>query len=265
MYCSAGNNWFVIEKTDDWKVFRCHKFFHKNIEIYSIKNNFKLCNDFSCKYYKECKIDCDLSYTTRSEKTSEYNNSIIRMSFHPVTTCLNDCVYCGVKYPNNLSKESIPVELTLKLFNDFKVNFPNSNLIIEVAGGEPLLHKNINKIIDILLEYSKNILLFTSIYNINNLKKIINKKIKFIVSCHPTGKMFNMHEFLDGIEMIYNSGNEFSVHIIDHFINKDFIKIYSDLLKKYTRLRIWRDEINMKKTNKILQLMEYSNNKFYKI
>ena len=74
-----------------------------------------------------------------------------------------------------------------------------------------------------------------------------------------------MHEFLDGIEMIYNSGNEFSVHIIDHFINKDFIKIYSDLLKKYTRLRIWRDEINMKKTNKILQLMEYSNNKFYKI
>lgn len=142
---------------------------------------------------------------------------------------------CDFCIKNNRKIKDIEIESFKEILTKIK---PYTNYLYLHVLGEPLLHKNINELIDIAYENKFNINITTNGYLINNVK--YNKNIRQInISLHS-----------------YNEKYKIS---LDDYLNNIFDSI-DELIKNktYISLRLW---LKNKYTNEIINVL----NKKYKI
>lgn len=103
--------------------------------------------------------------------------------------CDNKCIFCYSHNTNLLSESTITFEKLQSLFE--KYNISKDDRVI-LNGGEPLLHKEINKILSFLNQKEVEILVFTNGRNIRNIDpKLLNKNIRFVVPIHGDRNIHN--------------------------------------------------------------------------
>lgn len=103
--------------------------------------------------------------------------------------CDNKCIFCYSHNTNQLSESTITFEKLQSLFE--KYNISKDDRVI-LNGGEPLLHKEINKILSFLNQKKVEVLIFTNGRNIRNIDpKLLNKNIRFVVPIHGDRNIHN--------------------------------------------------------------------------
>lgn len=103
--------------------------------------------------------------------------------------CDNSCIFCYSHNTNQLDKSTFTFEKLQLLFE--KYNISRDDRVI-LNGGEPLLHKEIDKILEFLYLKEVEVLIFTNGRNIRKLKPdILNKNFRFIVPIHGNKKIHN--------------------------------------------------------------------------
>ncbi len=103
--------------------------------------------------------------------------------------CDNKCIFCYSHNTNYLNKSTITFEKLQFLFE--KYNISKIDRVV-LNGGEPLLHKEINKILSFLYQKEVEVLIFTNGRNIRNIDpKLLNKNIRFVVPIHGDKNIHN--------------------------------------------------------------------------
>lgn len=103
--------------------------------------------------------------------------------------CDNRCIFCYSHNTNHLSDSTFTFEKFQFLFE--KYNISKGDRVI-LNGGEPLLHKEIDKILSFLYQKGVEVLIFTNGRHIKNLNpKTLNKNIRFIVPIHGDKNIHN--------------------------------------------------------------------------
>ncbi|MCK6053468.1 radical SAM protein [Moraxella osloensis] len=115
--------------------------------------------------------------------------------------CNLDCSFCYGPYPTNENKD-IAKQIAVKLVDSNTKN-------VTLCGGEPFIKKDIEEIIDILIEGKKNVFVSTNGHFPNQLQNVINK--------------------LSGISISLDASNETLTHQI-RGENAKFDKILKSLL-----------------------------------
>lgn len=129
---------------------------------------------------------------------------------------------CDFCIKNNRKIKDIEIESFKEILTKIK---PYTNYLYLHVLGEPLLHKNINELIDIAYENKFNINITTNGYLINNVK--YNKNIRQInISLHSYNEKYKI-SLDDYLNNIFDS--------IDELIkNKTYISLRLWLKNKYT-------------------------------
>lgn len=130
------------------------------------------------------------------------------------------------------------------------------DIIIKLMGGEPLLLKNLNNIIDKLYQIKrlKRITIFTNnTLPLNNI--LVDKKIKYTISyhndeLHKHNELFN--QYINNIEYLNNNNIDYTMNVM--------IKDYNDTesMGNYYKLK------NIMTNNQNLNMVYVANTKFYK-
>lgn len=128
--------------------------------------------------------------------------------------CDNKCIFCYSHNTNNLKNSNFSLKRLEELFKKYKIS---SNDRVILNGGEPLLHKEIDGILNFLHKKCVEILIFTNGRNIRKLNpKYLNNKIRFIVPIHGsrdihnyiTGDKKSFDETMDSLNwLFYNNFN----------------------------------------------------------
>lgn len=110
--------------------------------------------------------------------------------------CDNKCIFCYSHNTNNLYKNnSVSFLELIKVINKYKIS--NNDRII-LNGGEPLLHSEINEILNYLNQTGIEILIFTNGRNIKKLNpKYLNRNIRFIIPIHGDEEI---HDYITNIK-----------------------------------------------------------------
>lgn len=103
--------------------------------------------------------------------------------------CDNKCIFCYSHNTNHLHNSTFTLKKLQFLFD--KYNISKDDRVI-LNGGEPLLHKEIDKILTFLYHKGVEVLIFTNGRNIKNLNpSTLNENIRFIVPVHGDKDIHN--------------------------------------------------------------------------
>lgn len=103
--------------------------------------------------------------------------------------CDNRCIFCYSHNTNQLKDSTFTFEKLQSLFERYGIS---SGDRVILNGGEPLLHKEIDKILEFLSHSGVEVLIFTNGRNIKRLNpKNLNKNIRFIVPIHGDREIHN--------------------------------------------------------------------------
>lgn len=109
--------------------------------------------------------------------------------FNVTYSCNNACVFC---YSHNTRLEKQPYnEMAMAAFYEYlKCNQVSSGDRVVLNGGEPLLHSNINEMLEILDTIGCEVVVFTNgrlLNRINN--QSLNEKFRFVVPIHGSERL----------------------------------------------------------------------------
>ena len=103
--------------------------------------------------------------------------------------CDNICIFCYSHNTNQLKNSSLTLTKLKSLFEKYSISEKDR---IILNGGEPLLHKEINEILNFLHQKGVEILIFTNGRNIRKLDaQCLNKNIRFIIPIHGDREIHN--------------------------------------------------------------------------
>ena len=198
---------------------------------------------------------------------NKHNEDLVVISIDITLACNNRCEYCyALSYLDN--KKLINDEVfydSIKSINEFKKNYPNKKLKIDILGGDPLL------VIDRVAEfientYSEDIFytIFTNLnYNTNSnslkqVKELLQKykNIMLNISWHKSSKQENLKNNIIELD---------SLNILIIFLIKDsnFEEIYNDMLWLRKNTNSNYDLEFLRDKNSISELTDF-NNYYYK-
>ena len=205
------------------------------------------------------------------------DDNLLKINIAITNDCNQKCEYCIANTPNIKNKYYINKEYIKFLFKYLKINNFDRKFRINLLGGEPTLHTELNDIIDsIKYNYSNNIIkLFTNgSQSIDYYKNMINKynNLTFYISYHP--EFANTNKYIDILNMFKNNNPNNIYYVINillvyeyydkilDFINKandingniNFILLFGvDYVN--TKYNIFNDIINNMKNNS--EFLEY--------
>jgi len=146
------------------------------------------------------------------------DDNLLKINIAITNNCNQNCEYCVANVPNIKHKYFIEKEYIKFLFSYLhKINF-NRNFRVNILGGEPTLHKDLNYIIECISNsYPNNMIkIFTNgSQSINYYESLINKykNIKIDMSFHP--KYSNIDKYIDMIYMFKNNNPNNIYYIIN--------------------------------------------------
>lgn len=149
----------------------------------------------------------------------------LKVEIEPTSACNFRCIYCR-QSAVNIKSEFMSMDIFDKVIEGC-LNFPNRIKSFNFAGvGEPLLNKNIYKMIENANKIADDTILITngSLINKENADKLIKSKIKNIrISLQGINEedyfniskfKINFKDFLDNIKYLYeNKTNETKLHL----------------------------------------------------
>lgn len=189
------------------------------------------------------------------------NNNFITINWHLTETCNFDCFFCFAKYHNkekelHLDKNKIDTLLE-KIYFYFKTKFEIVNL--NLVGGEPLLSKNINYIIEKAFNLGFKVSLISNGSLIND--KFLETNVKYLTTIgisidslnNDTNKKigrFTKRDYKEILKLI----NKYPINLkINTVVNKfNFQENIVEELKEF-KIKKW----------KIFQAINVENNIFY--
>ncbi len=178
------------------------------------------------------------------------------LCFEITSSCLLNCVFCSTfdDEDRKVCQKHIPVNVIFKVIDEFSFL---GGYILELSGGEPLLHPNLEDIVRYGLKKNLNVILYTSGILTNNditfekLRNLFNYGLRHIVfNCQG---LFTVHDFLVGrteafnqlipvIKHAKNLGYYVDIHFVPNKFNyfqiKDFYYYMQSL--KVDRISILR-------------------------
>ena len=194
-------------------------------------------------------------------------NKLITISIPIISLCQYKCFYC---YDKHNQKHNVD----LKYINKINNILTSKYFRILLLGGEPTLHLNLRKIIDIL--ESNNNIKIIELYTNNEFipKNLLRKSNKLIVYCsyHPTEA--NLDKFIDNV-LIYKKYFNVVVQVnmlpkykkqIDYLVNKlkDIVQIQPNYLyKMINNKEILIDQFYNKSINDYLENLKIFNGLTY--
>lgn len=227
--CSSGSNYIVVK--EDGQIYRC---FHDLNPIGTV-NNFTLSTiATSCEVGYICDSSSDQMFCTQwnyGEDKKRYHKNPIGVGWkdrdpsnldknnlcivvYPTMRCNFRCDYCCNYYPSSENdirpkyENEISTEKWISFFEDVNKKF--SNVVVNFNGGEPLLHKDIDILIQktIDLGFSGSIVTNFSVYTkIDKLLNIRNiDKFQFTITLHPINHGFNFDKTLEYIKKFKDRG-----------------------------------------------------------
>ena len=157
--------------------------------------------------------------------------------------CDNKCIFCYSHNTNNLKTESIiTLKEIIKTINKYKIS-EKDRLILN--GGEPLLHKEINEILNYISNTNIETLIFTNGRNLTKLNpNFLTKNIRFIIPIHGDENTHNyitkdtksFQETLSSFKWLYENNLPCLVDL-KIILNNETIK----KLKFEKALKIWKE------------------------
>jgi len=231
-YCTGGIKWFVV-KGKSSEVFSCHINYYKQSPLFLLDEPLNIRDNIKCSL--KCNNPCDHCHVVQGNNSQLIDDSKeIRVLFYINSTCPQECSYC---YCQSALQNQLSLEKTIVFLNNIKNKYSNYLYQVIFCGGEPSIYPDLEKLIfetnNILNPYK--IPLYSSginkrkFQNISLFGRKLLDKLEINISCHPTGKVFNMHRFLETIELIRSNNILLSVSMVNHLINEPFIPIYKKI------------------------------------
>jgi len=163
------------------------------------------------------------------------DDNLLKINISITNDCNQKCEYCIANTPNIKNKYYINKEYIKFLFKYLKKNNFDRKFRINLLGGEPTLHTELNDIIDsIKYNYSNNIIkLFTNgSQSIDYYKNMIHKynNLTFDISYHP--KFANTNKYIDIINMFKNNNPNNIYYIINIVLVYEYYDKILDFINK---------------------------------
>ncbi|MFW5794318.1 MAG: radical SAM protein [Bacillota bacterium] len=249
--CSSGLNYIVVKANGD--INRCFK-------DPSILGDMLEVNNIIYQEVKECgvKYACDASsdqmFCTQwnvknkkndffyknpvsinwkeSEDPNTVNKKHIFAVIYPTERCNFKCPYCCNYYPDDNSNER-PVVSERPLQDWFKFlellySKYQSNVQININGGEPFIRNDIVDIISRCLDYNFECSIVTNFSVFNQLEKLLNlnhknkNKLSLSITLHPVNKNYDFSKSLKYILLFKESGYKLRITLLGWPENKKY-------------------------------------------
>ena len=221
---------------------------------------------YGCYKYEEQGLPSARQQHMNHTKISDPQAPLRDLTISLSTDCNMTCMYCSPEWSTSWQKdirkngahELIGFKLDKDNFSDLwakikqksrstdsrffdlllkEIKLADGLESISILGGEPLLNNRLEEVIDVLGDKKIKITtgLGVSHSRLSNLlKKIKNKKIKFVVSGETTGKFFELirygtkwEDFKERVRMIEDNGHEIQfLSTISNISILDFTKFY---------------------------------------
>lgn len=151
------------------------------------------------------------------------NHNYFNILIYLCDICNFNCSYCYNKKPRSNHKLNIDT-LTNFLFK-IKQNI-KTNLHLELIGGEPTLHPNLNQFINNIKPITNNILIYTNLSNnISIYKNLLDNNINLFATWHNQN-----NNFIDNLNQLYNHKHLIDISIMYEHNNIDkSISIYNQI------------------------------------
>lgn len=227
--CSSGTNYIVIK--EDGQIYRC---FHDLSPIGTIHNLNLKKNATPCNVGYICDSSSDQMFCTqwnqvnkkgyytknpiciswKDKDPNQIDSNNICMIIYPTMRCNFRCSYCCNYYPSseNDIRPKYEDEISTNQWIDFfdKIKNQYKNTVINLNGGEPLLYKDIDILIQKIIDCNFDGSIVTNFSVFKQLDKILNVRnidnFKFTTTLHPINKNFNFDKILEYIIKFSNKG-----------------------------------------------------------
>ena len=183
------------------------------------------------------------------------NDSLLKISINLTDYCNYMCNYCIVDAPNKINKQTIKKEFLNIFFKYMKKHLPELKFRVNLLGGEPTLYKDLNYVIDSIINNYPNIcimLLTNGSQSVYYYQKLVEDyKIHLDISYHP--EFADDNHFISIIDMLKDNYNYQINILLDYDYYDKIIKFIDKLNNKY-------DQINLYYS--VLANIDYNNTKF---
>lgn len=136
-------------------------------------------------------------------------------------TCNNNCIFCYSH--NTIHNSKVHNEISLKCFIKYlENNNISSDDRVILNGGEPLMHSNINEILEILKTIRCETVIFTNGRLLDRINlSILNEKFRFVVPIHGYE---NLHDEVTRVKGSYMETVK-AMKLFDNELNKCLIDL----------------------------------------
>jgi radical S-adenosyl methionine domain-containing protein 2 len=196
----------------------------------------------------------------------------ITINWHIIQKCNYKCYYCFAKYDNykkkevHYSKKEIDILLN-KVYESFKSKYKDSDLRLNIAGGEPTLSKNLDFIIQTAFNIGFRVSIITNLSILTT--KFIRENAKYISMFAISIDSLDTETNRKIGRFSKNKALEFSkifknIELL-RIINKDIKIKINTVVNKYNYCEYIGDFISLVKPDKwkVFQALSINTNKIY--
>lgn len=181
--------------------------------------------------------------------SSNFMNDYIFVEYEIFTTCNKKCSYCY----NMNHYEDRNYETSEYIISNISKIITNDKIILQLIGGEPILHKNFNEIINFIYDNKKEDLKLTIFTHADHNNHFFEKKLfelikfgnKAKINCSLHFEDINFKQYEDNILFLDKNFSEICIFILvdDNFMtNYDWFKELINKTSNVTFLPLFFDE-----------------------